>query len=36
MADGDFGYCDDCGEDIARKRLDFDPSVTRCINCARG
>ncbi|MDO6522234.1 TraR/DksA C4-type zinc finger protein [Shimia thalassica] len=36
LADGDFGYCDDCGEDIARKRLDFDPSVTRCINCARG
>lgn len=33
---GEFGYCDDCGEDIAPKRLELDPSVTRCISCASG
>lgn len=32
----DFGYCDDCGEEIAQKRLEFDPTVTRCIGCASG
>lgn len=32
----DFGYCEDCGEEIAPKRLAFDPSVTRCISCASG
>lgn len=34
--EGEFGFCDDCGEEIAEKRLRFDPSVTRCISCARG
>ena len=33
---GDFGYCDDCGEAIASRRLEFDPTVTRCISCASG
>ena len=33
---GDFGYCDDCGEDIAVKRLELDPTAQRCISCARG
>ncbi len=32
----DFGYCEDCGEEIAEKRLVFDPSVRRCISCASG
>ena len=32
----DFGYCEDCGEEIAVKRLEFDPAVTRCISCANG
>lgn len=32
----DFGYCDDCGEAIAPERLEFDPSVARCISCAKG
>jgi len=31
---GEFGYCDDCGDEIAAKRLDLDPTVTRCIYCA--
>ncbi len=33
--DGDFGYCTGCGEEIPQKRLEFDPSVPNCINCAR-
>lgn len=33
---GEFGYCDDCGEDIAIKRLELDPSVIKCIGCASG
>jgi DnaK suppressor protein len=30
----DFGYCLKCDEQIAKKRLDFDPSVPLCIECA--
>ncbi len=32
---GDYGYCNSCGEEIQPKRLDFDPSVPNCIDCAR-
>lgn len=32
---GDFGYCTECGGDIAPKRLQVDPSVMTCISCAR-
>lgn len=32
---GDFGECLECGEAIAEKRLDFDPSVGLCIACAQ-
>ena len=35
IEDGDFGFCVSCGEEIQSKRLDFDPSVPNCINCAR-
>ncbi|PKQ13137.1 MAG: molecular chaperone DnaK [Alphaproteobacteria bacterium HGW-Alphaproteobacteria-1] len=34
--EGDFGYCEDCGEGIAEARLALDPASTRCISCARG
>ena len=30
----DYGYCFVCGEDIAIKRLQADPTHTKCINCA--
>ena len=30
----DYGYCNECGEDIAIKRLEFDPATTLCFNCA--
>lgn len=36
MEDGEFGYCIECGEEIAPKRLELDPTVPTCISCARG
>ena len=30
----DFGYCFECGEEIAVRRLQADPTHTKCINCA--
>ncbi len=32
---GEFGFCLDCGEEIAEKRLEFDPTVLLCIECAK-
>lgn len=34
IADGEYGTCYECGEWINPKRLAFDPTVTRCIQCA--
>ncbi|MEO1066823.1 MAG: TraR/DksA C4-type zinc finger protein [Pseudomonadota bacterium] len=34
IADEDYGYCLECGEEIADKRLDIDPMATLCIQCA--
>lgn len=31
---GDFGYCVTCEEEIAPKRLELDPSIPVCIDCA--
>ncbi len=31
---GDFGYCIQCEEEIAKKRLEIDPAASLCINCA--
>ncbi len=33
--EGDFGYCTHCGLEIDPKRLEFDPAVLLCIDCAR-
>ncbi len=30
----EFGYCRDCEEQIPIKRLEFDPTATRCVDCA--
>jgi len=35
LEDGTFGDCLRCGEPIAEKRLEADPSVTLCADCAR-
>ncbi len=32
---GEYGYCLVCEEDIAVQRLEFDPTATLCIDCAR-
>ena len=32
--DGDYGYCLKCDEEINPQRLEFDPTVTLCIECA--
>lgn len=34
LANDEFGYCFQCDERIALPRLQFDPTVTRCIGCA--
>ncbi|MCZ4354190.1 TraR/DksA C4-type zinc finger protein [Roseovarius aestuarii] len=36
ITQGEFGYCEDCGDDIAPARLDLDPAAMLCISCARG
>lgn len=34
MEEDEFGYCVECGEEIAGKRLDLNPAIARCIECA--
>ena len=36
MDQGEYGFCLDCGEDIDAKRLAFDPTVPKCLSCAKG
>ncbi len=31
---GEFGYCSDCGTFIGRRRLELEPTVMRCRDCA--
>ncbi len=34
IADDEFGDCARCGEPIELKRLEFDPALLLCIECA--
>ncbi len=34
IEEGDYGYCVQCEEAIALKRIEFDPAVPLCIECA--
>lgn len=34
IEEGEYGWCAECGEAIAPKRLDIDPMATRCAPCA--
>lgn len=36
MEEGDYGYCEDCGDEIAKARLELDPAAAKCIGCANG
>jgi len=33
--EGEYGWCAECGEAIAPKRLDVDPMAVMCAKCAR-
>jgi DnaK suppressor protein len=32
--EGEYGYCLECGEEIAAKRLEVDAAASHCIRCA--
>ena len=34
LEEGEYGYCDRCGEEIPEKRLEIDPSTATCVACA--
>ena len=34
IKDGDYGYCEDCGNEIPVGRLEIDPMAERCVGCA--
>lgn len=36
ITEGEYGYCAECGEPIAPRRLELDPAVPTCIGCAAG
>lgn len=36
MDEDEYGYCEDCGEEIAAARLRLNPAAPKCISCARG
>ncbi len=36
MEEGEYGFCLDCGDEIAPERLDAEPCVLKCADCARG
>jgi len=35
IGEGEYGYCDSCGVDIPKARLDLDPSTPTCVDCAK-
>ena len=35
LAEGEFGYCEICGEHIPEARLSISPTATTCVSCAR-
>jgi DnaK suppressor protein len=35
MLDGEYGCCEECGEEIAYGRLMLDPAASFCIECAQ-
>ena len=34
--EGEFGFCDDSGDEIGQSRLMANPIITKCISCIRG
>ncbi len=35
LESGEYGYCTDCGEEVAPERLRIDPALARCADCTR-
>jgi DnaK suppressor protein len=35
LDEGDYGYCDECGEEIPDDRLAVDPAASLCVKCAK-
>ena len=35
IKEGEYGFCLNCGDEIAVKRLDIDPTTPTCISCAK-
>ncbi|WP_377186990.1 TraR/DksA family transcriptional regulator [Ruegeria meonggei] len=36
IQEGEFGYCEDCGDEIPAGRLNLDLAATKCVSCASG
>ena len=36
LANGEYGWCADCGEAIPDKRRQIDPMAEKCVRCASG
>jgi len=36
IEEDEFGYCQDCGEEIPEGRLKLDPTTLNCVSCASG
>ncbi len=36
LEDGEYGYCEDCGERISDGRLKLDLAASKCVSCASG
>ena len=36
IEEGEFGHCQECGEEIPIRRLELDPATPFCVGCARG
>ena len=36
LAEGEYGWCTECGEAIPNKRLAIDPMAEKCVRCASG
>ena len=34
LDEGEYGYCVECGEEIPKKRLQVDLTLTHCVDCA--
>lgn len=34
VEDGEYGWCDECGEEIPQARLEVDPAADYCVTCA--